>query len=139
MKRVIALCIFFLAFFVSHPLFGEELKWESSLEGAFQESVKTQKPLMVMVESESCRWCKKMKEQTLSDEQIGESLQKFIIVLVDREKVSSEFIPYAQYVPTIYFMTPDKKIINRVVGYFDISDFKSWLEDVDVKLGKKIR
>jgi hypothetical protein len=36
-------------------------------------------------------------------------------------------------------MTPDKKIIDRVVGYFDVSDFKSWLEDVDVKLGKKIR
>ncbi len=135
MKRVILMSIFFWAL-VGSPLFGRELQWESNLESAFQESAKTRKPLMVMVESESCRWCKKMKEQTLSDEQIVESLQKFILVLIDRERVSSEFIPHAQYVPTIYFLTPDKQIADRVVGYFDVADFKSWLEDVDVKLGK---
>jgi hypothetical protein len=34
-------------------------------------------------------------------------------------------------------MTPQKKILERVTGYFDIPDFNSWIDDVQIKLGKQ--
>ncbi len=118
----------------SSTLCANELHWEESLQSAFDKASKTNRPLMVMVESKNCRWCKKMKYRTLKDDAVSMRLKNYILVKIDRDEVSSEFVPYAKYVPTIYFMTPKQKILERVTGYFNVSDFKSWIDDADMKL-----
>lgn len=115
-------------------LYAGELHWEESLQSAFDKASTTNRPLMVMVESRGCRWCKKMKYRTLKDDTVSVRLKKFILVKIDRDEVTSEFVPYAKYVPTIYFMTPKQKILERVTGYFNVLDFNSWIDDAEMKL-----
>jgi len=125
------------AFLSGSGLLAAELYWEKDLKSAFEKSSANNRPLMVLVESKTCRWCKKMKHRTLENDTVSARLQSYVLVKVDRDEVSSTFIPYAKYVPTIYFMTPQKKILERVTGYFDIPDFNSWIDDVQIKLGKQ--
>jgi thiol:disulfide interchange protein len=117
-------------------LYAGELHWEESLRSAFEKASATNRPLMVMVVSKGCRWCKKMKYRTLKNDLISARLKNYVLVKIDRDEVSSEFVPYAKYVPTIYFMTPKQKILERVTGYFNVSDFGSWIDDADLKLKK---
>jgi len=126
--------LFVACLLLATTLSAVELKWEKDLQSAFDRAVASQKPLMVMVESRSCRWCKKMKHRTLEEKKISVRLQNFVLVEVDRDTVSSPSVPYARYVPTIYFMTPEKKILETVTGYFDVSDFSSWIDDAEKKL-----
>ena len=115
-------------------LLAGELHWEKGLQTAFDKASADNRPLMVMVESKSCRWCVKMKKRTLEEDRIAARLQGYVLVKIDRDEVKSEFVPYAKYVPTIYFMTPKKKILERVTGYFGVPDFNSWIDDTEKKL-----
>ena len=117
-------------------LFSENLKWEDSVEIAFKKAKEENKSVMVMVKSPTCRWCVKMKAHTIEDENISKRLKKFILVKVDRGSLESKDIPYAKYLPTIYFMTPNKEILERVIGYCGLLDFNSWIDDVEKKLQK---
>lgn len=116
-------------------VYGAELHWERNLQSAFEKASETHRPLMVLIESRSCHWCKKMKRHTLKDEAVARRLEKFVLARVDRDDSESNSLPYARYVPTIYFMTSGGKILERVTGYFDIPDFKSWIDDAEAKLG----
>lgn len=115
-------------------LFAGELHWEKDLQTAFSKASETNRPLMVMVESKTCRWCVKMKQRTLEEDTVSSRLQSFVLVKIDRDEVSSKYVPYAKYVPTIYFMTPQKKILESVTGYFGVLDFNSWIDDAEKKL-----
>lgn len=129
MQKILVIILLFIV-----SLNSAELKWEKDLQTAFSKAEKDNKVVMVLVESDYCRWCKKMKENTLKDKVVSSMLQEFILVKVDRDKVKQNYIPYAKYIPTIYFMTKDKKVIEKVTGYFGILDFKSWINDVRNKM-----
>ena len=118
----------------SGALLAGELHWEKDLQTAFDKASSDNRPLMVMVESKTCRWCIKMKQRTLGDDTISARLKAYVLVKINRDEVKSEFVPYAKYVPTIYFMTPKKKILETVTGYFGVLDFNSWIDDTEKKL-----
>jgi len=111
------------------------LDWEKDLDNALQKAQKEHKNLMVMVEGEHCRWCKKMKGRTLTDEGIEKRLQKYVIVKVFREDSGAmSKLPPVDGVPTIFFMKPNKAVIQEILGYEDVSDFNVTLNDVDKRL-----
>ncbi len=69
---------------------------------------------MVLVEGENCRWCKKFKYRTLSDEDVEKRLEKFVTVKVMREDTSAmSVLPPVEGVPTIFFMKENKTVIER--------------------------
>ena len=74
------------------------LEWIKDLDTAFTLAKKEHKNVMVLVEGENCRWCKKMKHRTLSDETVEKRLEKFIVVKIMRED------PQAMSVSTYYFL-----------------------------------
>jgi thioredoxin-related protein len=115
-------------------LYGEDLLWQPNVQSAFAEASRLQKPLMVMIEGEHCQWCKKMEHQTLEDETISKRLKSFVLVKVIKESPNAKEFPPVEYVPTIFFMTPDKKLLERVTGYFEVLDFASWIDGVETKL-----
>jgi thioredoxin-related protein len=119
--------------FLTISIFAQDLKWEESLDKAFERAKIENKNVMVMVKSPTCRWCIKMKKYTLGDNNISKRLENFILVKVDRDSLESKSVPYSKYLPTIYFMTPNKIVLERVVGYCGILDFNSWIDDVNAK------
>jgi len=111
------------------------LDWVKDLDTALATAQKEHKNIMVMVEGEHCRWCKKMKGRTLSDEDVEKRLEKFVVVKVMREDgTAMAKLPPVDGVPTIFFMKPNKVVIQEILGYEDVSDFNATLNMVDKRL-----
>ena len=114
-----------------------ELQWQANIPAALELAKKENKIVMVFVEGKECRWCKKMKHRILSDEKVEKRLQPYTLVKVFQEdKEGMKPLPNIQGVPTIFFMTPDKKVLEEVIGYFDVDDFISYIDSVETKVKK---
>jgi len=108
--------------------------WVKDIDTALELAKKEHKNVMVMVEGEHCRWCKKMKGRTLTDDAVEKRLEKFVVVKVMREDGNAMAkLPPVEGVPTIFFMEDDKAIMEKVVGYFNVEDFISYINDVEKK------
>lgn len=118
---------------LSSTLFS--LEWTKDIDTALNIAKKEHKNIMIFVEGENCRWCKKMKHRTLLDENVEKRLEKFVLVKVMREdeKVMST-LPAIKGVPTVFFMKEDKTVIEEVIGYFNVEDFLSYISDVEKKI-----
>jgi len=113
------------------------LDWVKDIDTAFTLAKKENKSVMVFVESEHCRWCKKMKGRTLSDENVEKRLEKFILVKVMREDGDAmKHLPEVKGAPTIFFMKNDKEVLEDILGYFDVLDFTSYIGDVEKMMAK---
>lgn len=120
-------------FILSSTLFSVE--WVKDINTALTLAKKEHKNIMVLVEGENCRWCKKMKHRTLSDESVEKRLEKFVVVKVMREDGKSmAVLPPVQGVPTIFFITEKKAVLEEIVGYFNVEDFLSYIDDVEKKV-----
>jgi thioredoxin-related protein len=112
-----------------------DVVWQKDFSQALELAKKEQKVLMLFVESKSCRWCKKMKSRTLSNEMVIKRLKSYISVKVMRDnKDVLRDLPAINGVPTIFFMTVDKRVLEKVVGYFNVEDFLSYIDDVEKKV-----
>jgi thioredoxin-related protein len=110
------------------------LEWAKDLDTALITAQKEHKNIMVLVEGSHCGWCKKLKEHTLSDSNIEKRLEKYVVVKVMREDGKSMAkLPAVNGVPTTFFMKEDKTLLEDVVGYFNVQDFSSFIDDVEAK------
>jgi len=110
------------------------LDWTKDLDTAFTLAKKEHKNVMVLVEGENCRWCTKMKHRTLSDETVEKRLEKFVVVKIMREDPKAmSVMPKITGVPTIFFMKENKAVIEDLIGYFNVEDFISYINDVEKK------
>ena len=108
------------------------VEWVKDFDTAMQSAAKTKKTVMVMIVSQTCRWCKKMKHRTLEDERVERKLKQFIAVQVLRDDVYvMKQLPKVHGVPTIFFVRPDGCVVQEVVGYFNVEDFLSYIADVE--------
>ena len=122
----------------STTIFAGELTWQKDIVTAFEKATKDNKVVMVMVEGKHCRWCKKMKHRTLSDDSVVKRLESYIIVKVMREDADSvKDLPQINGVPTIFFIKANKKVLKNVVGYYDVYDFTSYINDIEQKISLK--
>jgi protein disulfide-isomerase len=110
-------------------LLANDLKWESDLSAAFENSSTQDKPLMIFIEKDNCKWCEKMRRETLSDSGIQKRLEKFILVKLNKNDLDILKLPYTKYVPTTYFYSPKGEIKVKVIGYNVIEDFNSYIDD----------
>lgn len=130
MRRVLLLTLLF-----SSVIFADKTAWIEGLDAAFEKAQKEQKTVMLFVESRHCRWCVKMKEYTLDNEDVQKKLASYVSVKVMREqKELLTNLPEIQGVPSIFFMTPKKEIIESVIGYFNVEDFLSYINDVEKEI-----
>ncbi|QOR61466.1 thioredoxin family protein [Sulfurovum sp. ST-21] len=119
-------------------LIADDIVWQKDLDSALELAKKENRLLMVMVEGEHCRWCKKMRYRTLSNDAVVAKLKPFVNIRVMQEdKAVMKELPKIQGVPTIFFMYPDKEVIETAVGYFNVADFLSFFVSVDRKVRQK--
>jgi len=115
-------------------LLADDLIWQKNLQSALATAQKEHRVVMVMVEGEHCRWCKKMRYRTLSDEAVVDALKPYVTVRVDEtDRNAMGELPRVEGVPTIFFISPDKKVIETVTGYYNVDDFLSFVKEVKRK------
>ncbi len=134
MQKLLSSIFLLTGIVFSTILFAGETAWVKDIDTAFEMAQKEQKAVMVLVEGENCRWCKKMKHRTLGDENVQKKLKSYITVKVMRENEDDvKDLPIIHGVPSIFFITPRKEVIESVVGYFNVEDFLSYISDVEKK------
>ena len=132
MKRVL-----FLLLVSSALIFADGLNWRATLSDAISVAKKQDKIIMVFVQSDYCRWCKKMKNRTFINPNVVQRLLQVEVVKVIRDDYGTlQDFPSIRGVPTIFFITPDKKIVGQIVGYVEPVDFLSYLNDAQAKAKK---
>ena len=110
------------------------IEWSKDLDTAYALAKKEHKNIMVLVESENCRYCKKLKHRTLSDEAVEKRLEKFVTVKVMREDASAmSVLPEVKGVPTIFFMNEERVISDEILGYVDVEDLIYYINDIEKK------
>ncbi len=138
MHKLLGTFLLIGTFFLTTLFAEDEIVWLKDINTAFEVAKKEQRTVMVLVEGENCRWCKKMKHHTLGDENVQKKLKSYITVKVMRENEDDvKDLPIIHGVPSIFFMTPEKEVIESVVGYFNVEDFLSYISDVEKKLKVK--
>jgi thioredoxin-related protein len=134
MYRVfILLCLSFAS------LHAAEVLWAHSFKEALLKAQTEDKNLMVLITTESCRWCRKLESETLKDGDVISRLNAdYVSVHLTRDVDEYPRYLNAPGVPATYFLNrAGQPIIKRVMGYWNAEDYLSYLDDVDYKLGKK--
>jgi len=119
-------------------LFGAEVDWSSSYEQGLAKAKKANKPLLVLITSEQCNWCRKLESTTLRDEKIaGRINNKFEAVNVTKDKSIYPKELVAKMVPMSYFVDPKTgKHFFSFPGYWNVEDYDSVLDDAEQKYKK---
>lgn len=111
-------------------LFASDIAWSDTYEQAQAKAKKESKPLMVLITSEQCRWCRKFEATTLQDEDVISKLNsKFVMVHVTRDKSIYPKNLSAKMVPMNYFLDANGKVLYSMPGYWPSEDFQSILDD----------
>ncbi len=132
-KLVLILCLGFL------NLYAGGINWVHSFKEALAKAQAENKNMMVLITTETCRWCRKLESQTLTDEKVISRLNRdYVAVHFTRDVDEYPRYLSAPGVPSTYFLDrAGKPIIKRVMGYWNVEDYLSYLDDVDYKLGKR--
>lgn len=102
----------------------DEINWLYSYDQAVQMSKSTGKTLMIYFYTDWQEWCKKMDEETFANPAVVELSRKFICLKINGEKDKAINDKYHVHpYPTIVFVAPDGKEINRVVSFSPAEDF----------------
>ncbi len=124
MKKIILLLL------LTHSLFCAEIAWQETFAHAQAKAKKESKPMLVIITTEQCRWCRKLEATTLSDDEIISKINtRFVPVHVTRDKSVYPKTLSAKMVPMSYFLDENGKVLYSMPGYWPTDDYQSILDD----------
>ncbi len=117
-------------------IFLPALLISGELKDSLVKAKKSHQAMMIYVKSDSCQFCAKMKSKTLNDASVLENTSDFMFIVADKNDAETKkYLPNVRYTPTIYFISPEFKVVNTVKGYLGKDDFNLWVDDSKRKLG----
>jgi thiol-disulfide isomerase/thioredoxin len=119
------------------------IRWEHRLEDALKKAKSSGKPVMIDFWAEWCGWCHRLDQTTYIDPEVTKMVAgDFIALKIDTEagKRSADIATKygVQSLPTIAFISPSGRPIDRVNGYQGPGPFPRTLETVKEKASKVI-
>jgi len=129
MMRKLTTLFFLMLLTVS--LQAVELDWEHDYDKALAQAKKEHKLVYLFIGADRCRYCKKFKEMTLSQEEvIAKTKEHFVLLYMsrDRHRIPEGFEKYG--VPRHYFLTAEGKVIRTEQGIWDKEGWFTILDEV---------
>lgn len=126
-SRTLAAIVLILCFSTS---FAASAQWRSYSNSAFATAKSQNKLVLVYGMSESCHWCTKMSNDTLSNSEITNLISKrFVPVTIDVVNSRSLANQYQiQGTPTFIILDSNRNKVSESYGYQSVSEFKSFLQ-----------
>jgi protein-disulfide reductase (glutathione) len=98
--------------------FNDNIDWVSYSEG-LAKSKELNKPLMLLLHKSWCGACKRLKGEFQGSTEIVELSKHFVMVNAEDDEephASSKFQIDGGYIPRIFFLTPEEKILDVTSG-----------------------
>jgi thioredoxin-related protein len=122
--------LLFLMLF-SIAAFAADVKWEKDLSLAVERAMKEEKPLMVLVTKNGCRWCDVLKQKTLKSPKVVKVLNRDFIMfegVVDEGSVPPSLM--TQGTPATWFIKGKTPMFEPIMGAVESEDFLKALDIV---------
>ncbi len=101
-----------------------------SYEEALKMAKEQNKKIFLFFSTETCHWCVKMKENTLSDDDIKSILSEYVVYYADASKEIELRRKYnVSGIPNYFIVDKNEKIVKHGIGYKGEESFKGWIED----------
>ena len=112
--------------------FVDHVHWFDNLDHAFAQAKKTHKNIIVMVDSEGCRWCIRMEQESFNDPRVLKKFNNYIMVKVSREDPKSRSrLPEFKHVPIMFFYQWDGELIDNLRGFYQADDLLSYIQELE--------
>ena len=119
------------------------IRWEHKLEDALKKAKATGRPVMIDFWADWCGWCHRLDQTTYVDPEVVKIVASdFIAVKIDTEsgqrsaEIASKY--NVQSLPTISFISPSGRPIDKVTGFQGPGPFPQTLVKVKAKAAKVI-
>jgi len=127
MRKVLVLAFML----IGGVLFAQNIHWSGNYKDALKKAQKEHKPIMFIASKSDCRYCKKLKNETLSDAKVIQELnKKFVVmnVVADQEGSCMPYMlaVYTKGFPTIWFLDEHGEVLFQPIGGY--IDKKTMLE-----------
>jgi thioredoxin-like negative regulator of GroEL len=118
------------------------IRWERTFAEALKKARATSKPVMVDFWAEWCTWCHRLDQTTYVDPEVVARSHDFVAVKVNTEGGPRQEAVAFRYdvvsLPTILFLTPGGRLLQRVDGYQGPGQFPRILDGVRETAGRVI-
>lgn len=119
-------------------LFANDIAWNKSFDAAKIKAEKENKIIYAVITSETCRWCRKLENETLKKKKVIQNLNRnYAAVALTRGKDKYPPCLKAPMVPMSYFLTPEGNVLYSVPGFWSEEDYLSMMADVERKYQKQ--
>ncbi len=107
----------------------KKVQWQTDLDAAHKLSLKTGKPMLVIFTARWCRFCTKLKENTIEHPKMVDYVNSnFVPVMLnfDREKRVVKILE-VQSIPCTVVLSPQADLLGKLVGYVPPSEMRKTL------------
>ncbi|MBD3801555.1 MAG: thioredoxin family protein [Campylobacterales bacterium] len=109
-------------------------EWAERYDKARQIAAQEGKIVYLLVTAPGCRWCKRFIRTTLKDKAVRKRLAALAVgVEVERDSGTYPAKFKAPMIPIHYFLSADEWILVKMLGYWNIEDFMSIVDEVERK------
>jgi thioredoxin-related protein len=132
MRILLSLLLFALALHAS-PSVAEKLGYQSDYAQALALARAKNKPVMLVVVTSYCPWCRKLERRTLASKSVRRTVEKeFVAVIVDRNLQKDAFPKkfQAPRIPIVFFIDPEnEEEFWESIGYVEKKEFLDSLKE----------
>ena len=97
----------------------ESIDWHHNLDAAWQTTRSQERPLLLFITSDDCRYCVLMKDDSWQNAHVAAHVNdQFVAVQVDSEMNRRLMqVLNVQILPTTLIISPDRRVLERFSGY----------------------
>jgi len=131
-KKLTLIAILSVFTYGSNNNFAKEMIYFTNYNSAIKYSKNTNKPIMLVVTSVTCPWCKKLENQILKKSDINILIRKnFVPVILNKDKDNFPRDKLkAKSVPTIFFINSETQdLFHETLGY---KSKKNFIKEIEI-------
>lgn len=105
--------------FATEPSPGAGIQWHTDLQAAHRESLRLNRPVLIVFGAEWCHFCTKLENESLGHPQLAQYInQTFIPVHLDFDLSEREArILDVKAIPCVVALTPQAELVGRLDGF----------------------
>jgi len=135
MKLLLTLFLLSLTLFGAHvDEYAKEMGFERDYKIALAKAKKEDKPLMMVLGSAYCPWCRKFERETLSSTLVSAFMKREMITLIVDKRSDVNSFPHefrTNFTPKVFFINPlTQKSFYQTTAFMKKRDFLEELETV---------